>query len=173
MPLTNCIELSNVSDYNVMLDCNVILHSNTVTHLSYLETSQKDNVTDLLRDKRSISQAKKTNMEHARLKICQKRKNDQKEKQIRNNMRPKLPCVVCTATTVYSYYGAIVCDPCRTFFRRQVMGQKVCQTSLVSLFNFSLLHRNYNVHPLETVKSLPIPGRIAVGVDSKSVCQLG
>ena len=84
------------------------------------------NAADSLSDRRSISQHQNSNMEHARLSNCQTRNNGQKEKNVRNNMRPKLPCVVCTATTVYSYYGAIVCDPCRTFFRRQVMGQKVC-----------------------------------------------
>ena len=43
----------------------------------------------------------------------------------RNNRRPLLKCSICDADTHYSYYGALTCDPCRTFFRRQVVKRKV------------------------------------------------
>lgn len=42
-----------------------------------------------------------------------------------SNKRPLLSCSVCSANTHYSFYGAIVCDPCRTFFRRQVLSGRV------------------------------------------------
>ena len=42
-----------------------------------------------------------------------------------SNKRPLLSCSVCSASTHYSFYGAIVCDPCRTFFRRQVLSGRV------------------------------------------------
>lgn len=45
-----------------------------------------------------------------------------------NTKRPLLMCAVCGSGTHYSYYGALVCDPCRTFFRRQVLA---CRVSLL------------------------------------------
>ena len=45
-------------------------------------------------------------------------------------------CAVCSFSTFHSFYGATVCDPCRTFFRRQVVCPKVCiQAATVSLTN--------------------------------------
>ena len=35
-------------------------------------------------------------------------------------------CAVCAASSRHCFYGAVVCDPCRTFFRRQVINPKVC-----------------------------------------------
>lgn len=44
----------------------------------------------------------------------------------RNWRRPQSECRVCNSSPcAYSFYGAIVCDSCRTFFRRQVLTQKV------------------------------------------------
>jgi hypothetical protein len=37
---------------------------------------------------------------------------------VRRNFRMVVPCCVCQATARYSYYGAIVCDSCKIFFRR-------------------------------------------------------
>ena len=39
--------------------------------------------------------------------------------------RSRQLCAVCSGETYWSFYGAIVCDPCRTFFRRQVLSDKV------------------------------------------------
>ena len=42
-----------------------------------------------------------------------------------SNMRNIQKCEVCGGNTFHSFYGAVVCDPCRTFFRRQVINQGV------------------------------------------------
>ena len=36
-----------------------------------------------------------------------------------------LKCLICNSDTSHSYYGAVCCDPCRMFFRRQVLNPKV------------------------------------------------
>ena len=46
-------------------------------------------------------------------------------RRLKSNMRRPQSCAVCSARTLYCYYNAIVCDPCRTFFRRQVLNKKV------------------------------------------------
>ena len=38
---------------------------------------------------------------------------------VRQKFRTVMPCCVCQSTAWYSYYGAIVCDSCKIFFRRQ------------------------------------------------------
>ena len=50
-------------------------------------------------------------------------------------------CAVCSAETYWSFYGAIVCDPCRTFFRRQVLSDKVC-TNKISIVTKENLKTN-------------------------------
>lgn len=34
-------------------------------------------------------------------------------------------CLVCGDNAFYYFYGAITCDSCRTFFRRQILQYKV------------------------------------------------
>jgi hypothetical protein len=44
-------------------------------------------------------------------------------------------CLVCGDNAFYYFYGAITCDSCRTFFRRQILQFKVRRRSLsLSLF---------------------------------------
>jgi hypothetical protein len=49
----------------------------------------------------------------------------------RSRMRFLQECRICTKGTYYSYYGCIVCDACRTFFRRQVMLAALNKVSLL------------------------------------------
>jgi hypothetical protein len=35
-------------------------------------------------------------------------------------------CVVCGGSARYSYYGAIVCQSCKVFFRRNAQNRSVC-----------------------------------------------
>jgi hypothetical protein len=35
-------------------------------------------------------------------------------------------CVVCGDAARYSYYGAIVCQSCKVFFRRNAQNRSVC-----------------------------------------------
>jgi hypothetical protein len=41
------------------------------------------------------------------------------------NISPNV-CVVCGDVAKYSYYGAIVCQSCKVFFRRNAKKQSVC-----------------------------------------------
>jgi len=35
-------------------------------------------------------------------------------------------CKVCGMKAFYCYYGVIVCKPCKVFFRRNALKEKVC-----------------------------------------------
>jgi hypothetical protein len=35
-------------------------------------------------------------------------------------------CLVCSGSARYSYYGAIVCQSCKVFFRRNAQNRSVC-----------------------------------------------
>lgn len=35
-------------------------------------------------------------------------------------------CRVCGMKAFYCYYGVIVCKPCKVFFRRNALKEKVC-----------------------------------------------
>lgn len=46
-------------------------------------------------------------------------------------------CSICWSEAHQSFYGAIACDACRTFFRRRVLSKKV--RNLVMFFSFTNL----------------------------------
>ena len=91
----------------------------------------------------------------------------------RSYTRDLLQCAVCGAGTHYSYYNAIVCDPCRTFFRRHVLSKRVSLNSKFAFVVSSLFfsHRSSSVSPERiTVSSRTrIAGSTVVFVDSTSV----
>ena len=70
---------------------------------------------------------------------------------LRSNMRRPQKCSICSGRTLYCYYNAIVCDPCRTFFRRQVLNKKV-------RFHMSQLEKAYPVFFTDTL--LPFPEKL-------------
>lgn len=42
-------------------------------------------------------------------------------------------CKVCGDKAVYVNYGALTCDSCKTFFRRQNLHPKVCTKKILKL----------------------------------------
>jgi len=67
-------------------------------------------------------------------------------------------CKICGASSRYSYYGAIVCQPCKMFFRRNTGNKEVRLTMkicfyLFSFFCINLFRQNLNVNSVINVKS--------------------
>lgn len=50
-----------------------------------------------------------------------RQRKNMKKPSTKETKRPLLKCSVCRTDTHYSFYGSVSCDPCRTFFRRQVL----------------------------------------------------
>ena len=50
---------------------------------------------------------------------------NRQELQYRKHIRFKETCAVCLEGTHHSFYGSLVCDACRTFFRRRVIQKQV------------------------------------------------
>lgn len=50
-------------------------------------------------------------------------------------MRDLCPCKICGAPAIYSYYGAIVCQPCKMFFRRNAESKQVSLYEINILFS--------------------------------------
>lgn len=91
--------------------------------------------------------------------------------------RNLMPCVVCGTDTYWSFYGAMVCDPCRTFFRRQVLSNRVSDLSkkLNDLMNKSLCisfwyaNRPSSVKETKIVRSIRKHVKTVVGVALRNV----
>ena len=92
---------------------------------------------------------------------------------LKSNIRFLQQCTVCGSDTFNSFYGAICCDPCRTFFRRHALTQKVRFVKYKHVFFrqlFSFSHSRVRKTRTVPSSSLKEPG-LVVGVDIKDVCQ--
>ena len=90
---------------------------------------------------------------------------------LKSNLRFLQQCTVCGSDTFNSFYGAICCDPCRTFFRRHALTQRVRNVKFkhVSLDNSSLLSHSCVRRTKNVPSSLLKEPDLVVGVDIKDV----
>ena len=82
-------------------------------------------------------------------------------------------CSVCSATAYYSYYGALACDPCRTFFRRQVQAKKVStiQSHLQTNMCMCLTQLSPQIHVCNKNSTCNIPPVTGRGVTKCTSCR--
>ena len=83
------------------------------------------------------------------------------------------PCKICGVPARYSYYGAIVCHPCKMFFKRNAGKGKVNKHQNVLFFIYIDLYRLYlNVILTMNAKLILIIVIYANRVDLRSVLQV-